>query len=88
MVEKIIQKLNSILEKFEKFKKIISTYVKYKTFNYAFNQFMDTKSGKDFAMFILPEINPLLGPDKVPQFLIDLVGKPPQEIIKQYNLDK
>ena len=74
---KIIQKMNLIKES-------IFVYAKYKTSSEIFTKFMDTKYGQDFSQFVIPIINPILGPDKIPQFLIDLAEKRPQEIITTY----
>lgn len=82
ILDRVFKMNSKIQSKLESLKKIFTTYVKYKTYSFAFEKFMETKTGKDFTNFVMPKINPLLGCDKVPQFLVDLTTKSAEDIYK------
>ena len=83
-LKKIEQNYDKIIQKIDTLKQSFLIYIRYKSSSEIFTQFMSTKSGQDFLNFAIPKINPLLGPDKVPDFLITLSQKTPSQIIEKY----
>jgi hypothetical protein len=78
-VTSYLQKLAQIFE--ENISKVIGkktlktgqTYAKFKTSNQIVSNLEKTKTGKKITKKLLPYINPLLGSDKVDDFIIDLI---------------
>lgn len=83
-LKKIEQNYDKIIQKIDTLKQSFLIYIRYKSSSEIFTQFMSTKPGQDFLNFAIPKINPLLGPDKVPDFLITLSQKTPSQIIEKY----